>query len=293
MTAIEKECRRRADCGGGPIASLGAGVSRTGGGGAGNLRPVQAEETLATLSAAAYAVARAIAREPDWSAPGERPGQYRIDTAADAAALDVLVGAGFGVLSEESGLTEGDRQYLAVLDPIDGSTNASRGLRWYATSICVLDEDGPYAALVVNQARVSCYEAVRGRGARRDGRPIRPARVISLADAVVSVSGYPPRNLGWRQLRSFGAAALELCAVADGTLDAFAEWSRDGLGVWDYLGGMLVCTESGAAVADAAGRDLVVRSHAARRSPVAAASAPLLAELLAARTESPRPAVHR
>ena len=248
---------------------------------------------LATLSTAAYAVARAIAREVDWSVPGERPGQYRIDIVADAAALDVLVGAGFGVLSEESGLTEGDRQYLAVVDPIDGSTNASRGLRWYATSICVVDEEGPYVALVVNQARVSCYEAVRGRGAKRDGRPIEPARVTSLGDAVVSVSGYPPRNLGWRQLRSFGAAALELCAVADGTLDAFAEWSRGGLGVWDYLGGMLVCVESGAAVADAAGRDLVVRTHAARRSPVAAASAPLLAELLAVRAEPPHPGVHR
>jgi fructose-1,6-bisphosphatase/inositol monophosphatase family enzyme len=248
---------------------------------------VQAAEVLTTLSAAAYAVARAVSREEDWSLPGERPGQYRIDLAADAVALDVLIGAGFGVLSEESGVTEGDRRYLAVIDPIDGSTNASRGLRWYATSICVVDEDGPYVALVVNQARFSCYEAVRGEGATRDGRRISPANVTSLADAVVSVSGYPPRDLGWRQLRSFGSAALELCAVADGTLDAFAEWSRRGLGVWDYLGGMLVCAEAGATVADALGRDLVVRTPAVRRSPVAAASAPLLAELLAARADPP------
>jgi fructose-1,6-bisphosphatase/inositol monophosphatase family enzyme len=246
---------------------------------------VQAEEVLATLSAAAYAVARAVAREDDWSRPGDRPGQFRIDLAADAAALDVLVDAGFGVLSEESGVTEGDRQYLAVVDPIDGSTNASRGLRWYATSICVLDDTGPYAALVCNQARVSCYEAVRGRGATRDGRPIAPSKITSLADAIVSVSGYPPRDLGWRQLRSFGAAALEICAVADGTLDAFAEWGRGGLGVWDYLGGMLVCAESGAAIGEVSGRDLVVRSPAERRSPVVAASASLLAELIAAREE--------
>ncbi|HXZ83119.1 MAG TPA: inositol monophosphatase family protein [Acidimicrobiales bacterium] len=250
---------------------------------------MQAEEILATLSAAAYAVARAVAGVDDWSRPGRRPGQYLIDTVADAAALDVLIGAGFGVLSEESGLTEGDRRYLAVLDPIDGSTNASRGLRWYATSICVVDEDGPYAALVVNQARVSCYEAVRDQGATRDGRPIAPSKVTALSDALVSVSGYPPRHLGWRQLRSFGAAALELCAVADGTLDGFAEWGRNGLGAWDYLGGMLVCTESGAAVGEALGRELVLRTPGERRSPVAAASAALLAELLAARAESSRP----
>jgi len=248
---------------------------------------------MATLSAAAYAVARAVAGVGDWSRPGGRPGQYEIDIAADAAALDVLVGAGFGVLSEESGLTEGDRRYLAVLDPIDGSTNASRGLRWYATSICVVDDDGPYAALVVNQARVSCYEAVRGQGATRDGQRIAPSKVSALSDAVVSVSGYPPRDFGWRQLRSFGAAALEICAVADGTLDAFAEWGRGGLGVWDYLGGMLVCRESGAAVGEALGRELVVRSPDERRSPVAAANVALLGELLAARAAVPPPGRRR
>jgi fructose-1,6-bisphosphatase/inositol monophosphatase family enzyme len=157
----------------------------------------------------------------------------------------------------------------------------------------VLDEVGPYVALVVNQARFSCYEAVRGRGATRDGRPIAPSKVTSLADAVVSVSGYPPRDIGWRQLRSLGAAALELCAVADGSLDAFAEWGQDGLGVWDYLGGMLVCTEAGAAVGEASGRELVVRAHAERRSPVAAASSELLTELLAARAESPHRRLRR
>jgi fructose-1,6-bisphosphatase/inositol monophosphatase family enzyme len=248
---------------------------------------------LATLSAAAYAVARAVAGVEDWTRPGDRPGQYRIDLAADAAALEVLLGAGFGVLSEESGLTEGDRRYLAVVDPIDGSTNASRGLRWYATSICVVDDAGPFAALVVNQAGYTCYEAMRGRGATRDGRPISPAKTTSLADAVVSVSGYPPRNLGWRQVRSLGASALELCAVADGSLDAFAEWSPRGLGVWDYLGGMLVCLEAGAAVGEATGRDLVVREHAARRSPVAAASPELLAELVASRSVPPHRRLHR
>jgi fructose-1,6-bisphosphatase/inositol monophosphatase family enzyme len=259
----------------------------------GNLGAVQAEEIVAALSAAAYAVARAVAVEDDWSIPGNRPGQYRIDLVADAAACEVLLGAGLGVLSEESGVSEGDRQYLAVIDPIDGSTNASRGLHWYATSICVVDEVGPYVALVVNQARFSCYEAVRGRGATRDGHPIAPSKITSLADAVVSVSGYPPRDLGWRQLRSLGAAALELCAVADGSLDAFAEWGHDGLGVWDYLGGMLVCTEAGAAVGEASGRELVVRAHADRRSPVAAASPELLSELLAARAGSPHRRLRR
>ncbi|MCB0971250.1 MAG: hypothetical protein KDA97_06995, partial [Acidimicrobiales bacterium] len=67
-----------------------------------------------------------------------------------------------------------------------------------------------------------------------------------------------------------------LCAVADGTLDAYLDATVDELGVWDYLGALLVCREAGAVIADAAGRDLVVLEHGARRTPVAAATDALL-----------------
>ncbi|MGH9182159.1 MAG: hypothetical protein ACRDY5_10650, partial [Acidimicrobiales bacterium] len=60
----------------------------------------------------------------------------------------------------------------------------------------------------------------------------------------------------------------------------------DAHGPWDYLGGMLVCQEAGAVVADAAGRPLVVRRPEERRTPVAAGSAPLLAALTEARGSS-------
>ena len=68
-------------------------------------------------------------------------------------------------LSEESGFSEGasEMSLLAVLDPVDGSTNASRRIPWFATSICVLDEDGPLAALVVNQANGSTLRGDPGR----------------------------------------------------------------------------------------------------------------------------------
>jgi fructose-1,6-bisphosphatase/inositol monophosphatase family enzyme len=58
---------------------------------------------------------------------------------------------------------------------------------------------------------------------------------------------------------------------------------HDAHGSWDYLGGLLICMEAGAPVADAAGRGLVVREHAVRRTPVAAGSSALLSELLALR----------
>src|ERR687889_208179 len=63
---------------------------------------------------------------------------------------------------------------LVVLDPVDGSTNASRGLPWFATSLCAVDADGARAAVVVDQAGGTRVEAVRGRGARVDGPPAAP-----------------------------------------------------------------------------------------------------------------------
>jgi myo-inositol-1(or 4)-monophosphatase len=104
---------------------------------------------------------------------------------------------------------------------------------------------------------------------------------VQLGEAVVALSGYPAAHLGWKQFRALGAAALDLCAVASGVVDAYIDCSRDAHGPWDYLGGMLVCQEAGAPVLDARGRDLVTRGHKDRRTPVAAASDGLLAEILA------------
>ena len=66
-------------------------------------------------------------------------------------------------------------------------------------------------------------------------------------------------------------------------LDGYVDCSVDPHGPWDYLGGLLVCHEAGAVVVDAAGRDLVVLDHAARRTPLAAATPALLDEVVAAR----------
>lgn len=238
---------------------------------------------VAVLHEVADAVAAALGDLDDWGLAGTRAGQYRSDLAADAVAVERLVAAGFGVLSEETGRHHPERPTTVVVDPLDGSTNADRGIPWFATSLCAVDADGPVGAVVVDLARGVRYEAVRGGGARRDGRPIVPSGRAVLDDAVVGLSGWPGRHLGWRQFRALGAAALDLCAVADGTLDGYVDCSVDAHGSWDYLGGWLVCREAGAAVADAHGRELVVLDHAARRTPVAGATPALLDQLLAAR----------
>jgi myo-inositol-1(or 4)-monophosphatase len=226
-----------------------------------------------------------------WRGAGGRPGQYALDLLADGAALDVLSGTGLGVLSEESGRHRSDAQLIAVVDPVDGSTNASRRIPWYATSICIVDHVGARVAVVANLATKERYEAIRGRGASKDGERISPSACNELRKAVVGLSGFPKSHLGWAQFRAFGAAALELCAVAEGTLDAFTVGGGAHLAPWDYLGGMLVCSEAGASVCELDGRELVVALPEARRAPAAAATPELLEQLRTSVAGAATPAV--
>jgi fructose-1,6-bisphosphatase/inositol monophosphatase family enzyme len=240
-------------------------------------------ELLELLRATAAAAGAALAEELDWSVSGGHPGQHVADVVVDDAVRSVLDPAPVGVLSEESGLDQGSHAVVVIVDPVDGSTNASLGIPWYATSLCAVDDAGPRVALVRNQATGVTYEATRGGGATRDGVPIRPSASLDIADSIIALNGRSATSWGWRQYRSLGAAALDLCAVASGMLDGFADCTRDSLGVWDYAGAVLMCGEVGAHVLDAEGRDLIVLDPTERRTPVAAGTEALLAQLLAAR----------
>ena len=244
------------------------------------------DELLTLLHQAVDAVVEVFADHDDWGLSGGREGQYESDLAADAAALAVLHAAGVAVLSEESG-GGGTAELTAVLDPLDGSTNASRPLPWFATSICAIEEGRARAAVVHDHASGVRWDAVAGGGARVDGVRLVRREEVALGDAVVAINGLPPVNPGWAQFRCYGAAALDLCAVADGRFDAFVDYDIDALGPWDYLGGMLICEEAGVRVGDAFGRPLVIADHDARRTPVAAVGAAFDQLLEARRAAAP------
>lgn len=253
------------------------------------------DRILAVFDRAAARVADVVARIDGGRLTGAREGQYGFDVAADEAAREVLAEAGFGVYSEESGSHGLDRELVVVLDPVDGSTNAARGLPWFSTSFCAVDSDGLRAALVLNLANGKAYRAVRGRGATVDGRPLAPpldddprrgtgpSGQESLEAATVGLTYIPPRHLGWRQYRVLGSIALDMCAVAEGVLDAYIDCTNEGHSTWDYLGAALVCAEAGVAMGEAWGRDLLPDDLAERRYPVVAATPPLLDEVLAQR----------
>lgn len=240
-------------------------------------------------------IRQSLSRLDDWGLSGDRPTQYRHDVVADEIVVPRLLDAGFRVLSEESGLVGGGPMTV-VVDPVDGSTNGSLRIPWYAASLCAVDDAGPVVALVANLASDHRYRASRGDGVevqlpetdRYRLAPHGPSGCRRLDEAVIGFSGLPSGHGGWRQFRVLGAAALDLCAVATGSLDGFVDIDR-AHGVWDYLGGLLVCREAGAVMADGNGDGLETLDPAQRRAPVAAATPELLAELLSMVADWRRP----
>ena len=230
-------------------------------------------EALDVLRATAHEVRIALGRVTDWGPSGVRDSQYAADLVADAVALSVLDRHGLNVLSEESGLTSRGHDITVIVDPLDGSTNASRGVPHFATSLLAVDAQGPVAALVAHQAADTTWWAIRNVVAFRDGRRLSPPIARAWVKAVVAVSGPPPDATGWAQFRAFGASAIDLCLVADGTVDAFIDMSPSAHGVWDYGAATMICREVGVNVVDAQGRELIELDHMARRTPIAASPA--------------------
>jgi myo-inositol-1(or 4)-monophosphatase len=146
-----------------------------------------------------------------------------------------------------------------VVDPIDGTVNYLYDIPHYAVSVAAVDDAGrSLAGAVVDVSRSRTYSAAKDAGATLDGKPLQvraPApleeqlfltgfqyqqRVRALQGAAVA------RLVGRvRDVRRFGSAALDLCAVAAGTADAYVE---EGLHLWDRAAAGLVATEAGAVV---------------------------------------------
>ncbi len=232
---------------------------------------------METLRACADEVGNAVQSGRHRGLSGRRDSQYHLDVVADEVALRVLLGAGLRVVSEESGTT-GYGDITVVVDPIDGSTNCDHGVPFYATSLAAVANGEVIAAVVKNQATGTVFAAESGSGAWRDNQAVKHSGRTQLSQAIVSFSGLPDRHLGWSQFRSLGAASLEICLVADGSIDAFTVAGSSVLSPWDYLGGLLISMEAGAVVSEMDGFPLVVLDRSVRR-PLICATHELLVAL--------------
>jgi myo-inositol-1(or 4)-monophosphatase len=223
-----------------------------------------------------------------------------IDAEAEAAVfreLDVLhaAGARFCAISEERGVVDyGSDRLRVVIDPIDGSTNAKRGLPHHALSIAVAD--GPTMAdvafgYVYDFGPEEEWTARRGRGAHLDGVPLerdateRRDREGRLE--LLGIESSDPRHIHdadlrdtAHRLRALGTIAVTLCQVAAARLDGMV--SLRSTRAVDAAAGQLIVREAGGLVAFPAFEDpLGAPLDAEPHSPIVAARTPAgLEELL-------------
>jgi myo-inositol-1(or 4)-monophosphatase len=198
----------------------------------------------------------------------------KIDLAAESAIVNALTrrGVSFTLISEESGVREyGEkpRECFVTVDPIDGTTNLMRGLPFYATSLAVSGRpflEDVHSALVADLFHDVTYTAQKGRGSCRDDEKIYPSENVSLEEAVLGldlnsykVDRIAPRLTGLikktKHIRHFGANALELCYVADGSTDAFID-IRGKLRTTDVAAACLIVKEAGAVLTTSGGKPL-------------------------------------
>jgi myo-inositol-1(or 4)-monophosphatase len=218
---------------------------------------------------------------------------------ADKVAEDELMNAllavtGTRVLSEEAGFRgDPDGSTLAVVDPLDGSSNFARGIPFYCTSVAVVEGNALEdirVGVVRDLVTGDVYHAVRGKGAKKNGAPVRSSQVTDVSQAVVGIDVSrggseligrlaPLIGAASRQVH-FGANALELSCVSDGTIDAFAD-IRDKIRITDLAAAYLVAAEAGAVISDVWGRELrTVFDLEHRLSFVASANVQLHKEIL-------------
>ena len=178
----------------------------------------------------------------------------RIDQLAERAILDIVEAEAddLNVLSEEIGWVDRGAPHTLVVDPIDGTYNASVGIPFY--SVCLAVGDRMFSdveeALVYNLVSGDAYHAVKGGGATLNGRTIstRPYRepdslYVLYSGATASERAHRLTTVP-RRVRSLGSAALELCLVAQGCADLFFQ---DGypLRITDLAAPGLVLREAG------------------------------------------------
>jgi myo-inositol-1(or 4)-monophosphatase len=163
------------------------------------------------------------------------------------------------VLAEEGTLRQGTSGVRWVIDPLDGTTNFVYGYPAYAVSIAVEIDGQPQVGVVYDSSGGLCYRAISGFGAFCEDQPLHVREQSDLARSLVA-TGFSydadQRELqgavmakilgGVRDIRRGGAAALDLCHIAAGHLDAY--WELDNA-LWDYAAGSVIAREAGAEVA--------------------------------------------
>lgn len=209
-----------------------------------------------------------------------------LDASAQQAISETLRGTGspVRVVSEEGDYSIGEGGPYIVVDPVDGTTNAARGIPVAVTSLAASETrrlTGVFAGVVMDLYTGEAFRAERDRGAWRGDKRINPAEPVTVREALVSIDvskGAPIepvmdliREAG--HLRQLGSSALSLCLVASGAIDAHVD-VRGSLRATDVAAGLIILKEAGGiySVDDEIGGDLELTRETTLR--LVAASCP-------------------
>ena len=170
------------------------------------------------------------------------------------------------ILSEETGLVDNGSEYDWVIDPLDGTTNFSRGLPVFATSIALFNSKEAVLSVVYNPITNSLYHAEAEKGAFLNGERIKVSDAENLSKAIVTLGRARDAENKEKTLdifnklyfkaysqRIMGSSALEICWVAAGRLEGFISV---GLKKWDVSGGTLIVKEAGGKITNFSGQEL-------------------------------------
>ena len=174
----------------------------------------------------------------------------------------------FNVVGEENSYAATASPWRWLIDPIDGTTNYSKGLAHFALSLALARDGEVQLGVVYNPAAGEMFWATRGGGAFLNGDRISVSTVDSLQKALLATGFYYDRDekvtRTLRQVRAlfdqdimgirrYGSAALDLCFLACGRFDGYWEHT---LNAWDFAAGWLIAVEAGAVVEAADGKTL-------------------------------------
>ena len=196
------------------------------------------------------------------------------------------------VVSEEMETHYAGARWTWVVDPVDGTSNFTAGLPYWCVAVALALDGLPVLAVVDSPPLDLRFEAIRGRGATRNGRPLSVRLPVDLDDQrnrhipLFLTSGTVRRARPMVRLnpRVMGSAALDLCHVADGTGAAAISLIPK---VWDVAAGSLLVQESGGVLVTLDGPPLLPlepgTDYAGRSAPVCAAADLAFVERLTAR----------
>jgi myo-inositol-1(or 4)-monophosphatase len=235
------------------------------------MTPPDLDGLLAAATDAAHQAGRRLLQRFRNGIRGEVKGNLDVVTEADRDSerflRERLLGLfpGDRFLGEEDGESAGRDDAagsrLWSVDPLDGTVNFLHGHPFFCISIALLERGEPLVGVVEAPALGWTYAAARGRGATRNGEPLRVSAIATLDQALIG-TGWPPASHArpgpflarldavlrrTHGARRCGSAALDLALTADGTYDAYYEMA---LHSWDVAAGILLVREAGGRVTD-------------------------------------------